>query len=176
MITNGLTQLYINASGNIGIGTVNNLSYKLNVNGTTNVSGTFSAPGIMRLLDNTIDTTQDTINSNTTVNIFSKTVTLSGSSSRIYVNFDADYSISGSRSDTWKIYLYIGSTSVFNKSHIFSWAEGGGTRSSVLAPLIYMSEGSYSGNQTITIFIQRSSSDDTMYVYQKNIMIFEVYT
>ena len=173
-------KIFITTGGNLGIGT-NAPSEKLHVNGAANVSGTFSAPGIMRLLHNSINTAQDIISSTTVNNaglytIASGSVTLSGSSSKIYVNFDANYTISGSKGDTWFIHLYIGTTLVFTKTHVFHNASGGGTRSSILAPLIYMSTSTYSGSQSISIFVQRGTTDDTMYMQQKNLMIYEVYT
>jgi hypothetical protein len=145
------------------------------ISGDLTVTGTLTAPGTLRLLSVVNDSDSIASASGT---IISSTVTLS-STSRIYVCFDAAYIISGHGTDTVSISLTIGNDIVFTKTQYYNGNGGGGTRSSTLSPLMYMTSDTYSASDysiTLSIDTSTSSFDDRVNITDQCLMIYEVYT
>ena len=156
--------------GNIGIG--NKLaSHKLTVTGSIHATGTIRSSSSGQLIHSVFLTESDLGVSNTISNasttettVATYTYTPESSSSKVYIEFDARASISGSVSDEFASNLYVGSTLIQSNKVLFVTNQGGGGRGNSLFPISGYFTNSSKGNLIVAVKIQRVSSDDTITV------------
>lgn len=80
--------------------------------------------------------------------------------SRIIIQADAEYRISGSLSDTFWVRVTDAGNQRFEKTQEFANASGGGTRSGVLLPLMCSYDNTTTTARNITVDFKRGTADD----------------
>lgn len=144
---------------------------KLNVGGTITASGTIRSSQAGQLLntvllnegDLSISSSQTFSNQNKTVASFNYTPV--SSSSKIIIEFHAQYSIPGASNDEWKSYLLVGSTVLQTQRGIWSLADGAGGRGSNLFPLRGVFSNTTGNQITIKIDVEEISGDDNVTIF-----------
>jgi hypothetical protein len=156
--------------GNVGIGN-KSASEKLTVIGSIHATGTIRSSSPGQLIHSVFLTESDLGVSNTISNASTSETTVAtytyspiSSSSKVYIEFDARASISGSVSDEFAANLYVGSTLIQNNKVLFVTNQGGGGRGNSLFPINGYFTNSSTGNMIVAVKIKRVSSDDTITV------------
>jgi len=156
--------------GNVGIGN-KVASEKLTVSGSIHATGAIRSSNSGQLINSVFLTETDLGVSNTITNasttettVASYTYTPISSSSKIYIEFDARASISGTSSDEFDANLYVGNSSLQSNKVLFGAGQGAGGRGNSLFPINGYYTNSSTGNLTITVKMRRISSDDTITV------------
>ena len=163
--------------GGVGINTSSTSNNTLTVGGTIQSTGTIRSKAAGQILNTIIlNETDLSINSNG-VSISNGKATVAttnytpvSNSSKILIQFHAKYDISGSASDNYKSYLKVGSTILQTQEWISNSNTGGGGRSSSLFPIRAVYTNSSTGSITISIEVDRISSDDTFKMYNDAVL------
>lgn len=95
--------------------------------------------------------------------------------SRIIIELDADYSITGFGGEEFKTVLFEGTTQIFDKRQRFAPDGGGSTRSPTLTPFIGIYSNSSISPKNFNWKLTRVSGDDVLTVYAyRSVIVTEV--
>ena len=157
--------------GNLAIGSTT-ASEKLTVNGSVMATGSIRSTADGQLLNSVFLNESDlgissniTNSSTTETTVATYTYTPVSARSKIYIEFDSRAIISGSTGDELATHIYVGSNKIQTNTVLFSNGQGGGGRGNSLFPIQGDFQNSSTSNLTITIKMQRVSSDDTITVF-----------
>jgi len=95
---------------------------------------------------------------------FTKDITASD----ILVQYDCDYELSGTAADTIGARIVVNGVARTTKFQRFLNASGGGSRSGPILPISSTTSSLSSGTYTITVEVQRTSTDDTLKINRTN--------
>ncbi len=170
--------LIINPNGgNVGINN-STPAAKLAVTGNVSATGTIRSTAAGQLLNckflNETDlglSGQTDVATTTETTVASYSYTPVSSSSKIFIEFDSRGFITGGAADELAAHIYVGSTNIQSNKILFSSGQGGGGRGNTLFPITGYYLNSGTSALTISIKVNRVSSDDTITVIHDNTLI-----
>ncbi len=163
--------------GGVGINTNSVANNTLTVGGNIEATSTIRSTASGQILHQVfLNETDLSINANgvsvssgkSTVASFNYTPI--SNTSKLIIEFHAKYDISGSASDNFKSYLKVGSTVLQTQEWLANSNPGGGGRSSALFPIKAVYTNSSTNSVTVSIEVDRVSSDDTFKMYNDAIL------
>lgn len=179
LITNGVVEAV-----NLGVDILHNWQYDINATGDmttdSNVSadgdiasgGNITADGYIRgsALGQHLNTsfwtfTGTATNSGATyTDVVSVSYTPVSSSSNLFIEFDAPFTVSGSAADTWRSRITVNGSEITYRTQVWVATLGQDVRSSVLLPIAMKYYNTGSAALAIKIQVSRVSGDDTLTV------------